>query len=68
MSGFSRLWHFEFLGNELGQWAIALLIFLVTFTLLPIAKRAISARRRREYPASPAYAALDLLLALVEHT
>jgi small-conductance mechanosensitive channel len=68
MSGFSRVWHFGFLGNELGQWAVALVIFLVTFTVLPIAKRAISARRRREYPASPAYAALDLLAALVEHT
>jgi small-conductance mechanosensitive channel len=68
MSGVSRLWHFEFLGNELGQWAVALVIFLVTFTVLPIAKRAIGAQRRREYPASPAYAALDLLGALVEHT
>ena len=68
MSGVSRLWHFEFLGNELGQWAVALVIFLVTLTVLPIAKRAISAQRRREYPASQAYAALDLLAALVEHT
>jgi small-conductance mechanosensitive channel len=68
MSGFSHLWHFEFLGNELGQWAIALAIFLVTFTVLPIAKRAISAQRRREFPASQAYAALDVLGALVEHT
>ena len=68
MSGFSRLWHFEFLGNELGQWAVALTIFLVTFTVLPIAKRAISAQRRREFPATQAYAALDLLGALVEHT
>ena len=68
MSGVSRLWHFEFLGNELGQWAVALVIFLVTFTVLPIAKRAISRQRRREYPASQAYAALDLLAALVEHT
>ena len=68
MSGLSHLWHFEFLGNELGQWAIALAIFLVTFTVLPLAKRIISARRRREYPASQAYQALDLLAALVEHT
>ena len=68
MSGFSRLWHFAFLGNELGEWAVALVIFLVTFTVLPIAKRAIGRLRRREYPASPAYAALDLLAAMVEHT
>jgi len=68
MSGFSHLWHLEFLGNELGQWVVALVIFLITFTVLPIAKRAISARRRREFPASQAYYALDLLGALVEHT
>jgi small-conductance mechanosensitive channel len=68
MSGFSRLWHFEFLGNELGTWAVALAIFLVTFTVLPLAKRAISAQRRREYPASQAFHALDMLGALVEHT
>src|SRR6516162_11533179 len=68
MSGLSHLWHFEFLGNELGQWAVALAIFLVTFTVLPLAKRIISSLRRREYPASQAYQALDLLAALVEHT
>jgi small-conductance mechanosensitive channel len=68
MSGFSQLWHHEFLGNEFGEWAIALVIFLITFTVLPIAKRAISARRRREYPASQAYAALDVVAAMVEHT
>src|SRR6516162_6929928 len=68
MSGFSHLWHLEFLGNELGEWAIALAIFLVTFTVLPLAKRVIGARRRREFPASQAYYALDLLGALVEHT
>jgi small-conductance mechanosensitive channel len=68
VSGFSRLWHFEFLGNELGQWAVALAIFLVTFTVLPLVKRAISARRRREAPTSQGYYALDVLTAMVEHT
>ena len=68
MSELNRWWHFQFLGNELGQWLVALAIFLVTFTVLPIAKRAISRQRRREYPASQASAALDLLAALVEHT
>src|SRR3974390_3761723 len=68
MSGMSRLWHFEFLGNELGQWVVAVAIFLVTFTVLPIVKRAIAALRRREYPASQAYHALDMLAALAEHT
>ena len=47
MSGFNHLWHFEFLGNELGEWTVALAIFLITLTVLPLAKRIISARRRR---------------------
>src|SRR5215472_13151918 len=68
MSGLSHLWHVEFLGNELGEWAVALAIFLVTLTVLPLAKRVISTLRRREYPASQAYQALDLLGALAEHT
>ncbi len=68
MSGWSQLWHSEFLGNELGQWAASLTIFLVTFTVLPLIKRAISAQRRRELPASEAYRALEVLAALAEHT
>jgi small-conductance mechanosensitive channel len=68
MSGFSRLWHSEFLGNELGEWSAALAIFLITFTVLPLVKRAIGAQRRREYPASQAYGALDMLASLAEHT
>jgi small-conductance mechanosensitive channel len=68
MSGISRLWHLEFLGNELGEWAIALAIFLVTFTVLPLIKRAISAQRRREAPTPQRYVALDLLADIVAHT
>jgi len=68
MSGWRALWHLEFLGNELGEWAVALAIFLVTFTVLPLVKRVISRKRRREYPTSQAYYALDNLAALVEHT
>ena len=68
MSGVSHLWHFEFLGNELGQWAVALGIFLVTLTVLPLVKRVISAQRRREYPTSQGYYALDVLAAMAEHT
>jgi small-conductance mechanosensitive channel len=68
MSGLSRLWHLVFLGNELGEWAVALAIFLITFTVLPLAKRLISTQRGRKYPASQAYRALDVLAALAEHT
>jgi small-conductance mechanosensitive channel len=68
MSGWRALWHFEFLGNELGQWSIALAIFLITITVLPLIKRAISAQRRREVPGPGGYLALDLLAAVVART
>jgi small-conductance mechanosensitive channel len=47
MSRWSDLARAEFLGNDLKTWAIALGIFLVTFTILPLLKGAISAHRRR---------------------
>ncbi|MBV8308637.1 MAG: mechanosensitive ion channel [Gammaproteobacteria bacterium] len=68
MSGGERLWHLEFLGNELGTWLISLAIFLVTFTVLPLVKRAISAQRRREPSGPQGYIALDVLAAVVAHT
>jgi len=33
MAGWRELWHFQFVGNELGAWTLALVTFLVTFTL-----------------------------------
>jgi small-conductance mechanosensitive channel len=70
MSGVNQLWHFDFLGNELGAWGTALVIFLVTFTVLPIIRRFISVQRRRLRlkEREGAYAALNLAAALVEHT
>ncbi len=68
MSGWSELWHSEFLGNEIGEWGIALAIFLITFTVLPLIKRAISAQRRREASGPQGYVALDLLAEVVAHT
>jgi len=47
MTGWQDLWRFEFLGNPLGTWVISLAIFLVTFTILPLLKRVLSAWRRR---------------------
>src|SRR5262249_2068439 len=69
MSGWSELWHSKFLGNELGEWAVALAIFLITFTVLPLVRGFISAlrRRHRKYRQG-GYLALDLAAALVEHT
>jgi small-conductance mechanosensitive channel len=38
--------HFEFLGNPVLNWGMAVLIFLITLTVLPIVKGFIAARRR----------------------
>ena len=42
--------HFEFLGNPVSAWALALITFLVTLTVLPIVKGFIGARRRSWTP------------------
>jgi small-conductance mechanosensitive channel len=41
------IWRLEFLWNSVGAWAWAFAAFLVTFTVLPLIKGFISARRRR---------------------
>jgi len=69
MSSWRQLWHVELLGNELGAWVVALLIFLVTFAVLPLATRFI-ARQRRVTPvrAPQVQFALDLAPLLLAHT
>ncbi|HTC17180.1 MAG TPA: mechanosensitive ion channel family protein [Steroidobacteraceae bacterium] len=64
------LWQTSFLGNELGTWAIALAVFLVTFTVLPLARGFISAQRRRFNAGRPGHGpfAFDLAAHLVERT
>ena len=47
MPSLQDLWQTPFLGNSLGQWTWALLAFLITFTVLPVIKGAIGARRRK---------------------
>ena len=68
MSG--GLWQTEFLGNTLGNWTIALAIFLVSFTVLPLAERLIAAQRRRLRARAPAsvHPAIDLAALLSERT
>ena len=68
MSG--HLWQIEFLGNTLGDWTIALAIFLITFTVLPLARRLIAAQRRRLLGRTPLrmHPAIDLAALLAGRT
>jgi len=68
MSG--RLWQIDFLGNTLGEWTIACAIFLVTFTVLPVAKGLIGAQRRRLRARAPSrvHPAIDLAALLAKRT
>src|SRR5579872_1817797 len=47
MPGWERLGQIEFLGNSLRDWSVSLAIFLITLTVLPLAKRLLAAQRRR---------------------
>ena len=67
MSRWSDLTHVGFLGNDLKTWVISLGIFLVTLTILPLLKRAISARRRRRTDLTAGHLT-DLAAALVVRT
>jgi small-conductance mechanosensitive channel len=69
MADWGALWQHTFLGNNLDAWVVSVAVFLITFTLLPIAKRFMLALRRRRLasPAQRHYAA-DLMLLLVERT
>jgi small-conductance mechanosensitive channel len=68
MSG--RLWQIDFLGNTLGAWTLACAIFLITFTVLPVARGLIGAQRRRLRARAPSkvHPAIDLAALLAERT
>ncbi len=57
-------WEISVLGNAIGDWTVALVAFLITFTVLPLVRGFIAAKRRRlletrrEQPAAIAIAAL----------
>ncbi len=70
MSAAGEFWSTSYLGNPLGAWALALVTFLVTFTVLPLAQRFISARRARlgALGSSRAHHAIGLATLLVERT
>ena len=70
MTDWRAVLQFQFLGNDFGAWALAVFVFVVTLTLLPIATRFISAQRRRLTARRPpqVHFAIDLAALLVERT
>ncbi len=55
-----------YLGNELRAWALALAVFALLFTVLPLARAAIQGRLRK-YP-HQSRAALEITLAVIDRT
>lgn len=47
MLSWDEIWQTRFLWNSVGAWALALLAFLVTFTVLPLGKGYVGAQRRK---------------------
>lgn len=68
MSG--HFWQVEILGNTLGDWTVSLAIFLVTLTILPLARRLLAAQRRRLLARAPLgmHPAIDLAALLAART
>jgi small-conductance mechanosensitive channel len=63
------LWQTEFLWNPAGKWVIALLLFGITFTLLPLVKGWVGQRRRRWAEAGRAVpTAIEVVTLLVSKT
>jgi len=65
-----QVWQISFLGNALDAWALSAIVFLVTITVLPLAKRFMSVQRRRlalHRPGQVHYA-IDLTALLVSRT
>ncbi len=70
MPSWRELWQAPFLGNSIGEWTLAVVIFLVTFTVLPIVKGFIGARRRKWEAAGRGQLpdAIELIGLLIERT
>ena len=67
MPAWSELQRVELLHNSLADWLLAGLAFVLTFTVLPLARRYLEAQRRR-YAGREMPAALGLLAYLAAHT
>jgi len=70
MSGWKELWHTHSFGNELGDWALALIVFLAPFTVLPLIARFLRAQQHRASTQRSPHVqnALDLAATLIERT
>jgi small-conductance mechanosensitive channel len=67
MTELRQLLNFEFLGNSVLRWSLALLALVATFTVLPILKRYISALRKRR-PDGEALQFLDFAALMARNT
>jgi small-conductance mechanosensitive channel len=67
MPNWSALQNVQLLHNSLADWLLAGLAFLLTFTVLPLARRYLESQRRR-YAARELPAAIDLLAHLAART
>src|SRR5687768_16107722 len=47
MQSLRELWTTEFLWNPVGRWVLAVFLFGITFTLLPLLKRYVAGQRRK---------------------
>jgi len=67
---FHELWGTEFLDNSVERWTLALVTFLVTFTVLPLIKRYLGSQRRKwaESGGGQLPDAIELTGLLVERT
>lgn len=69
MENFSEFWTTPFHGNPVGNWVLALAAFLVTFTVLPLVRGFITARRRKWIQAGHKLpTAIEVAAILVERT
>ncbi len=67
MTDFTGLLHYRLLGNSISDWALALMAFLITFTVLPLI-RSFVARRARGAAGTPHSVVVELILRLIPRT
>jgi small-conductance mechanosensitive channel len=69
MPNWRAIWDLQYLGNSVGAWAIAVAAFLLTFTVLPVVKTFMAARRRKWQEAGRTHPlAVELTALLIART